>query len=300
MKKISPYAWITLLILLAGGCNKNNPGVTNGPPPGSKTWLVKVIFTPTQCGNGTNNFEHKVFTYNDKGQITRYIDSACAASSSFSITCEYDAQGKLTQINSFQGIYQILTTKIIYNGTGEFVAQSIPSDTVHYFVGNLTWNANNDKELDEIIYTGQWVSGSPYGPYARYFDFFYDAGGGLHSESSHYIGQAIQDIFSVSIASSGATIPNPLHKGRTPEQNFIYFFVLQAVDYVNVLGDGLNTSTYEAYSYSTGSKVAGTHYNYSYTLDSNQNVSKISQSYALAGSTSYQPGIVWNISYEQH
>jgi len=99
-----------------------------------------------------------------------------------------------------------------------------------------------------------------------------------------------------------ASIPNPFHAGRTPEQNFLYTYLAGGLGYWNLLGNSLPNGTFEAYSYSTGSKKTISHFYYNYELDSNNNVSKITEFGAqdAPGFGTFVPGAPWNITYEQH
>ena len=299
MKTFNVYASLLSLVIISVGCGKSGGG-GNPTPAGNKAWLVKDIFTPTQCSGGGNNFEHLVFTYDDKEQIIRFIDSACAASSSYSYEMLYNAQGKITQINGFQGIYQISTFTVTYNSNGEFVAQVLPNDTAHYAITRYSWNLESNKELDEFV-----VQGNPLLiglPYNHYYDFSYTAGG-LHGEDFHSEGGPVQTLWTVYSEGTGKSISNPFHVGRTPEQNFLYsFFLGPKIDYLNVLGSSFPNGIFEDYSYTSGSKQTLARYYYNYVLDSNNNVSKIIPFGAQDAPNygTFVQGAGWNITYEQH
>ncbi len=295
MKKIFVFAMLLSAFIFLFGCGKNG-GVTKPIPVGNKTWLVKDIFE----GNSTN-FVHYVFTYNAQGQIIMFSDSTPASVTSYSV--EYNSQGKITSIKLIKGYSNISVQTIIYEGSGTFVAQVIPNDTVNYPMAFYSWDQKSENEIDQVEYFGRWVSGSPYGPNARYWDYFYDAGGGLHSLSIYYIGQTPKPLWDLYQAGTDSAIANPFHKGRTNEQNFLYYYFARSfIDDITIMSNGLPNGIYQAYIDSSGVQNLAERYYYTYALDSNKNVSKIKL--FVAGDKPYFSAYAsyneWNLMYEQH
>ncbi|MBS1597573.1 MAG: hypothetical protein JST75_05070 [Bacteroidetes bacterium] len=292
MKKILTAIVSTIILLNFTGCNKSNP--TNQKNSTSKVWLVKDISSggAVACS----------FNYNDQGQITS-VTRNIGPSNDYTYRVVYNSQGKIDSFNIYQGPYLAYPAKIIYEGSFNFVFQSIPLDTVHFGLTTYGWNSASENEIDEIITQGSWVSGSPYGPSVRYYDYFYDPGGGIHGASSHYIQQRTENLWALSEAGTGPTIPNPFHKDRSNEQNYVYFSVLKSVmQDILVMANGLPNGVFEAYRDSSGVQLTVAKFYFTYSLDSNKNVNRITEYMASnrPALNQYPVFTSWDITYEQH
>jgi hypothetical protein len=286
MKIFPLYQLLLYAFFILTGCNKGGPPAPT--PAASKAWLVKdVSFASSDCTSPTTR--HRIFTYNDQGQIIRLTDSSGCNRGVIDIL--YNAQGKITKIVGFAGT-------INYNNTGIFITSMVPDDSAHYSSTLFSWNLHGNNELDEKVLTG---GPNIFGrPLATYFDYAY-IGNGFHGQDSHIDGKPVQTDITVVSEGTGASIPNPFHLGRTPEQIFLYnYFAPFAPDIL--LGSSLPNATFVAYFYTTGTKEARSHYYYNYTLDGNNNVVKITPFAAQDAPNfgTFVKGSDFTITYEQH
>lgn len=266
---------------------------------GTKTWWVKDIsFPSTDCTSPTTR--HRSFTYNALGQIILITDSVPCYISKFEIV--YNNLGKITQINSSTGPFSPThsTTTVHYNSTGVFVHSLVPQDSIHNSTVMYNWNLLSNNELDEVVKTGSPLIITV--PFTTHVVYDY-SGGGYHgssffSESDNII-KVSDVVFSGGV---GQSIPNPFHlAGLTPEQIFLYFYAGVSSPDV-LLGTNLPNGIFETYSYSTGNKVTSGHSYHNYTLDANNNISKISLFYAqdAPNFSNFVNGGDIFITYEQH
>ena len=280
-----------------------NGQIINGPIftviAGSKTWWVKDISFPSlDCSSPTTR--HRFFTYNAQGQIIRITDSVTCYISKFEIV--YNTLGKITQINSSTGPFSPShsTTTVHYNSTGEFVHSLVPEDSVHNSTVLYNWNLNSNNELDEVIRTGSPLIITV--PFTTHLVYDYVSGGyhgsSFYNEHDNLI--RVSDV--VFSAGLGLSIPNPFHRvGMTPEQIFLYIYSGASSADV-LLGSNLPNGIFEGYSYATGNKVTSSHSYHNYTVDGNNNVSKITLFYAQDSpnfSNFVNGGDIF-ITYEQH
>ncbi|HVM89471.1 MAG TPA: hypothetical protein VMT76_14890 [Puia sp.] len=275
------------------GCGKSNPANQKNNTSG-KNWLVKDISSGGAIAC--------TFNYNDKGQVTSVVLNPGAFNSA-TYEVVYNGQGKIDSIKFFNPGPGFDPVKIIYESANTFVAQAIPNDTAHRGITFYSWNTASENEIDEVTKQGSWISGSPYGPGVSYTDYYYDAGGGIHANSFHYIGGSTQNIWALAQAGTGPTVDNPFHKGRTNEQNFVYYSVLKAVMMdMLVMANGLPNGVFEGYADSSGVQLTMNRFYFNYDLDSNKNVSKISE-YLASNRPALNQFLLynsWNITYEQH
>jgi hypothetical protein len=123
-------------------------------------------------------------------------------------------------------------------------------------------------------------------------------GSSFYSESDNVVKVSVV-VFSGGL---GQSIPNPFHRvGMTPEQIFLYIYSGASSPDV-LLGSSLPNGIFEGYSYSTGNKVTSSHFYHNYTLDGNNNVSKITLFYAqdAPNFSNFVNGGDIFITYEQH
>jgi hypothetical protein len=291
-------AYITLLVVAAlfYDCGKT-PVTTRPTPPGNKGWFVKDISFPGPCGG--NNFTHRIFTYDNAGKITRVTDSSCAANDHFDIL--YDSQGKIIRIIQFQSSTQVGTQSVIYNAQGNFVAQLV-ADNTQAAVTRYSWNLEGNQELDEWVEQGNpLIIGLPN-------DIFHDysyTSGGIHGEDGHTGGSTptpVQTLWTLVSAGTGTSVPNPFHINKTPEQIFLYYNFCESLGDWNLLGNSLPNGIFEAYSYTSGTKKAISHFYSDFSFDSNNNVSGITTFGAQDAPNfgTFVKGITSNITYEQH
>jgi hypothetical protein len=282
------------IIFLLSGCGKSN-----GPTPGGNTatWLVKDIAIHGGCAvGGPAALAHYTFSYDNAARIVRFDYSGCLSSAHYEII--YNSQGKITNVNYFQGNLSAPPNWLItYNG--DFVKTVIPAnnDTAHYLALTLSWNINNNKEFDGESFNKTSVSSGG----TLFYTYVLNA-----LQSSYSIDDLgrKQDLWaSYAPNLSAPAIENPFQVGRTPEQKFLYYFLLFTVigDW-NVLGDGLPNGTYEGYSYASGNKLPSSHFFNKYTLDGNKNVSRIETSQSLDAPAfgTFSQNFTADITYEQH
>jgi hypothetical protein len=291
----NPFNIILVTVCLCNltSCSKSKP-INQLNNASGKVWLVKDI--------SVANSSICTFIYNNQGQISS-VNLGPQTSFNYSYQVKYSSLGKIDSLILFQGIYQIDPMKIVYEGTNTFVAQVIPFDTAHLGLGLYSWDEKGENELDEVIKQGTWISGSPYGPSVSYNDYLYDAGGGIHANSFHYIGESTQNLWALSSAGTGTAINNPFHKDRTNEQNFVYYFTLRSFfQDILLMSNALPNSIYEGYRDSSGVQLTVNNFYYKYSLDSNKNVNNIKSYYAIdrPGFSNFVVSNNWDITYEQH
>ncbi len=206
-------------------------------------------------------------------------------------------KGKITKIAVNNGAIHT-NLNIHYNSSGQFVYSAVWDDSVHNSSFLYSWNLHGNGELDEKVLTGgPLISGHPK-------DIFYDysyIGNAYQGQDSHIDGNPVQTDITVFSSGTGVALSNPFHAGRTPEQIFLYNFLgLFSPDVI--LGTSLPNGTFVSYFYTTGVKEARAHFNYTYTQDSNNNVSSITQNaaYDAPNFGTFTSGITYKITYEQH
>ncbi len=293
MKSYLIYAAIFFIIFLLAGCGKNSNVPFNGS---NKTWLVKDIAQHGGCAyGGPSSIVHFTFTYNDKSQIVRLDITNCSTPTHYEVV--YDNQEKILKINYFFGSLPSPPNWIItYKGDFVHTAFTENNDTAHYPNFTYDWNLHNNKELDELDISKTQFSSSG----SIFYTYILNA---LQSSSMDE-GNQHQDLWaSFAPNTTVPALPNPFQIDRTPEQKFLYYFLLYSViGDLNLLGSGLPNGIYESYSYSTGSKMPVEHFYNNYTLDSNKNVAKIVPSLSLDAPAfnTYNQGNEIDITYEQH
>jgi hypothetical protein len=294
MKTCSMPAYFLSMLFLVIGCGKGN-----GPSSGgtTKSWLVKDLAVHGGCAvGGSASVLHATFTYDDEGRIIRFDNSGCSTPTHYDVL--YNSQGKISNLNFFQGNLSGVPNWIV-TYQGDFVHTAFPAnnDTAHYPGFTYNWNINGNQELDDIRFSKtSFGSGGT-------ISYVYSLNALQSSYSVDDIGRK-QDLWaSFAPNLTDQSIPNPFQAGRSPEQKFLYYFLLLSIagDW-NVLGNSLPNGVYESYSYQSGDKKPVSHFFNKYSLDSNQNVSEIttSQSFDAPGFNTYTPGFTADITYEQH
>jgi|SRR5450432_274768 len=294
---MKPYTILGLLfcnLFLLFGCGKNN-----GPSSGgtTKLWLVKDLAVHGECAvGGPASIGHNTFSYDNEGRIVRFDYSGCSTPAHYEVV--YNNKGNITNINYFSGNLPGVPNWII-TYDDDFVHTAFPAnnDTEHYPGFTYSWNVNNNKELDAASFNKTSVSSGG----TIFYTYVLNA---LQSSYSIDDLNRKQDLWA-SFAPNQSTpaIHNPFQLERTPEQKFLYyFFLLSIVGDWNVMGDGLPNGMYESYSYFSGIKKSLSHFFNDYTLDSNNNVSRIltSQSLDAPAFNSFSKGFTVDITYEQH
>jgi hypothetical protein len=294
MKTYIVYSLFVCVIFIFAGCKKSGGGNPTPPPAGAKAWLVKDIsFLSLDCTSPVT--KHRIFIYNDKTQITRITDSSACGSEFFDIV--YDANGKITKFVATIGSAHTILN-IHYNNTGQFVNSVVYEDSIHNSTTLYSWNLHSNNELDEKILTGgPFIFGRPK---SIFYDYAY-TGNAFHGQDSHIDGSPVQTDITVFSEGIGTALSNPFHIGRTPEQIFIYYyFALFSPDLL--LGNSLPNGTFVTYFYTTGTREARAHFNYTYTLDSNNNIATITQNAAQDAPNfgTFVKGTTYHITYEQH
>jgi hypothetical protein len=293
MKTNTMLRYICYAIVLLG-CGKSN-----SPTPGSssKVWLIKDLAVQGGCAvGGPSALAHYTFMYDNAARIVQFEYSGCLPEAHYEVV--YNSQGKISNINHFQvNLAAPPDWSIAYDG--DFVKTVVPlnNDTAHYPAKTLSWNINNNKELDGVHYNK-----TQFGP-----------GGTLvynyvsNAVQSSYIVDDLgrkQDLWaSYAPNQSSPALQNPFEVGRTPEQKFLYYFLLFGViDDYDLLGDGLPNGIYEGYLYTGANKIPSYHFFNGYTLDSNKNVSGIvrSMSTDAPAFSTYSQNVKVDITYEEH
>jgi|GEM_PF-2835755 len=286
------FIFCNIIILL--GCGKSN-----GPTPGgsTKTWLVKDLAIHGGCAvGGPAALAHYTFTYDNAARIVQFDYSGCLPLAHYEVV--YNSQGKISNINHFQNNLSAPPSWLI-TYSGDFVKTVVPenNDTANYPAKTLSWNINNNKELDGVRFNKtQFGSGG-----TLFYNYVSNA-----LQSSYIVDDLgrKQDLWaSYAPNPSAPALGNPFQVGRTHEQKFLYyFFLFGVIDDYDVLGDGLPNGIYEGYTYSGVNKIPSYHFFNSYTLDSNKNLSRIARSLALDAPafSTYSQNFTVDVTYEQH
>jgi len=289
------------LFILVTACKKNGnpppaPGGGGGGGTHTKKWTIKSISSPNSDGAGHTTFT--TYDYNDTGLILK---------ASFGYNIESDALGSETFIYKPDG--KLDSVKVLrapgftfhYLSDFSFQVQPFLFNPDHDNVTTYNFNAHSAKELDGWNVYVPPASKSGFN-YSSNTGISYNGTGGLMGMTGTDYYGVVQDYFTTASGNSnpnGTLIPNPCNNGTSVEQRFIYYFYgLSTL----ALGPNWPDGTYEGYSYSSGSKKASGRWNYSYTLDNNQNVVKIVRQYADDPPvfSHWQQAPALTLTYEEH
>ncbi len=242
-----------IAVVDAAGRRSNQLAFTTDPPGTAASCLVShAAYAPGATGRVDISF-----TFNASRQIVQFGQVGAGASYNYDVT--YDAQGKITSIDT-----AAIAQPAQYSGA--FITQlgGDPASPTY------SWNLDGFAELDSLAYP---ASGSRA---ALTLDWGFDPTGAVSSQQLVPATGGSQDQWAVSGVSPVAPIQSPF-MGTTPEHRFLYFYGLygRAVPPELLVGPFLSTATFEAFSYATGQKKHSAYYDFVYTVDADGKVTKV-------------------------
>jgi len=245
---------------------RNFAGVANqivfaiNPPIQAISCLVDLVSYATLPGR-TNRVDI-AFTYDNSRRITQF--GQVGAGSSYNYTVTYDAQNKVSGIES-----NSITQSAQY--TGMFITHLDGDPTSPTY----SWNRNGFSELNSLSYP-EYVDPITGTHPALAIGWSFDPTGAVRSQQLVSAPGGSQDQWAISAASPVAPFASPFI-GTTPEQRFIYFYGLygRGVGPEMLVSPFLSTDTFEAFHYSSGQKQHAAYYDFVYTTDATGNVTRI-------------------------